>query len=199
MNIEYNEATVLARIEPQGDRLTLDDLHKYVWSLFSTTADDKKIEKRPFIFRSEPFDERRWLLTIRSDRSFKGSRERRIAVEQGDYATIDLASLPLHRFGPDSRKEGTLPSEEWTAYSQRLFERSGLALAEMPDWAHLITLRQFNHKRFTVPLITARCTARIDDVSAFARAYLDGIGRRRGYGCGLLQLATVSALRDEAA
>lgn len=196
MIVDYQEAAVLTRVPVAGRMLTLDDLHKHAWTLFCDGPRDRKLTTRPFIFRFEPFDDRRMLLTLRSDRPFAGSQARRVAFEAGDRIECDYAFVPTRR---NENTPRTPPGDEWVPLGVAILERGGLNITDTPDERLLGYWKKYAQQRGPIPVLTMRCRAAIARPETFASTFLDGIGRRRGFGLGMIRLAPDSAIQPQKA
>lgn len=193
MNIRYHEAAVLTRVPTRRRQITLDYLHKHAWSLFCGGSRDHNVDKRPFIFRFDAFDDRRFLIMLRCDRPFVGSQARHMNFEIGDPIEIDWQFIPGVRL---ERKEWTPRSTEWLRLGQRVLLRAGLA-ADCTLRAQLVRYARRVASQNPVPVVNVRYRGAIHSESAFATAFLDGIGRKRGYGMGLIRIAPDSPVKDE--
>lgn len=197
MIVNYYETVALVRLPHQTRFPTLDDLHKQAWLMFGYGPRDAALTERPFIFRFEPFDDRRTLITLRCDRPFKGAQAHRVVVENGATIEVDYLFFPRRRH---KRKAWTPKSEEWASIGAAALQRAGLDLcSEISD--KLLDYRKLKAHRPcpALPAVNLRCQATITDVQAFAGAFLDGIGSKRGYGAGLIRLAPDSPTQAERA
>ncbi|MGI9293354.1 MAG: type I-E CRISPR-associated protein Cas6/Cse3/CasE [Pseudomonadales bacterium] len=92
---------------------------------------------------------------------------------------------------PDATRKRTMtqqaPYEEWFARTMR---RAGLRVEQF-RFANM-PLRMAHKGQTTIRLPSARFIffAKVIDLTQFARAWQEGIGAKRGYGFGLLELAT---------
>ena len=199
MDIHYYERSVMTRVPiANKSQRVLDDLHRHAWHLFNGTKNERG---RPFVFRFDPINDDRFLVTLRSDKPFKDSVERVLSVHEGDSVTVDLASLPLarrtnHQNGKEVQRERVLADDEWPDYMQRLIAKAGLSETETPKLTRLAKYRLKPEMWSRKPVANATVTATIQDINAFASAWLDGVGRSRGYGMGMLRLHPDSPVAD---
>lgn len=198
MDIRYYERSVLTRVPQIHQQRVLDDLHRHAWQLFSGTQHEPG---RPFVFRFDPVHGSRFLVTLRSDKPFPGCEERALGVRDGAVVMVDLAAIPIsrrtiHKNGKPCNRERVLDRAEWPDYMQRLIARAGLSETEPPRLTRLARYRIKPAMRVPNPIVNASVKATIVDAETFAAAWLDGVGRSKSYGLGMLRLNPDSPLSD---
>lgn len=192
MEVIYYEACILTRVGV-GHGVTMDDFHKSAWALFST-ANDQNLGQRPFLFRFDSYAGNRSLLTIRSDRKFPGAAQRQLSVSEGCSVEFDLNWIPVRRRG---NKPYTPPESEWPDLVLRLCERAGIETTELPVIEVVCTMpfdARMQQRSQNLPIANCRVRGRVSDVDAFAQSYLDGLGRKKGYGMGMIRVTLASEL-----
>ena len=199
MQIDYYEACVLSRINKNPKSICLDDFHKLAWSLFSAGKHYEKGNERPFVFRVETALKDRLLITLRSDRAFEGAVAKRVEVAQGDEVALDFSFIPVRR--PDHGPQRTPPSGQWPNYGQGVLDRAGLSVTSV-GWSGDVNVELAGYFKIkpdrpaVMPLVDMHCWATVNDVEAFSRSMIDGIGRKRGYGAGMIRIAPESPVRE---
>lgn len=207
MTIEYYEACALLRLNTGRREPTLDDFHKKAWDLYANGKRVANGEPRPFVFRVEPAPADRFIFTIRSDRPFHGATQFSLSIERDAQVLLDYSFFPLVR----SHVEGSDDEYREVALSAPdLIEkkatdnlaRSGVTFngtAETDLLGYWFRGATRNLRRFSVPMYHASISATIASEVDFASAFLDGVGRRRGYGAGLIRVRAGSATAPLAA
>lgn len=195
MDILYHEASILTRVPARGKTVTLDDLHRFAWQLFTRGAPDTDYARRPFVFRADPVGDR-VLLTLRSDRPFTGATPLALRVATGDTLTLDLCMIPTRR---RERREYTPPSSDWPNLWAEKLALAGLTPEADPAIDFMAYWSDARRRGRDLMVMDSRVPVTIDDESALATAWLDGVGRRRAYGMGLLRLTPDSQITANAA
>lgn len=189
MRVEYHEASAITAAPQVDGRTTLDEIHKLAWRLYLGGQAAKPMASRPFIFRFDPVPSaastERLLLTIRADHSFAGSVSHALSIREGDRLRFDYSYMAMARRGSI---EIDLERPRWEEKALAGLGRAGLACeADDIDCATLGRWQHW-HKGRGWTVLTATAEATVTDGHAFAGAYLDGTGRKRGYGFGLLRV-----------
>lgn len=192
MIVHYYEGSALAHPgNPPGKEVTLDDRHKTAWRLFAGTADYPG-GQRNFLFRAEPLGPNRHLFMLRSAEPFPGGAPREIELKEGTRLNLEwvmsptiTASCGVHG---QRGKHMPAPRERWPEVVTSRLAAGGLALADPQDldvleWTSVRHVRR-KKGRFTVAQFRAAVT--VSDPIKAASAWLDGIGRKKGYGMGML-------------
>lgn len=185
MNITYHEATMLIHLPSStGGAATLGDIHKYAWAVFTRDGTYQASPRRPFVFRFEPTVAGHTLLTLRADRPFHGATPQTLSVTTGQFLTLDLAMIPTRR---RQNREYTPKSQDWPGLWANKLERAGFRAATDNITIDLLERRHWNSGQRTLAVVNGCAHGEITDTSAFARAWLQGVGRRKAYGFGLLR------------
>ena len=192
MIVHYYEGSALAHPgNPPGKEVTLDDRHKTAWRLF-TGASDYPGGQRNFLFRAEPLGPNRHLFMLRSAEPFPGGAPREIDLRKGARLNLEwvmsptiTAGVPVHG---QRGKHMPAPRERWPEVVASRLAASGLTLAdpqglEVLEWTSVRHVRR-KKGRFTVAQFRAAVT--VSDPIKAASAWLDGVGRKKGYGMGML-------------
>lgn len=122
-------------------------------------------------------------------------------VANGDRYAFRLRANPVHSLAPEpGEKRGRVlahvtPAQQ-AAWLDGQSEKHGFSIPRAPDHEPLLRVSdratvsfQRNQKRVTLRQATFDGSLTVTDRDAFSAALTHGIGRAKGYGCGLLTLA----------
>lgn len=184
MKIIYNESVVLAGVTPRGPRVTYDDMHKTAWDLYSGWA-HRPGATRTFIYRFEPVNAARFMFTIRSGEPFYQSERKVLSVNSGDRMAVALATPAIVRRGDRVRHLGRDEAEQKIMTSM---ECVGATVERVMDQRLMASYALKPRTDFSFRLDDFEMGISVRDEIGFADAFLGGIGRKRGYGGGLMQI-----------
>lgn len=197
MIVHYYEGSALANPgNPPGQEVTLDDRHKAAWRLFSGNSHYSG-GQRNFVFRAEPLGSNRDLFMLRSAEPFQGGSPCEITLEAGGRLVLEWLMSPTIATGrvktsthEQRGKHIPAPREDWPAVASLRLAGAGLGLAD-PEGVEVLGATGVRHSRrcnarFTVARF--RAAVIVDDPIKAATAWLNGIGRKKGYGMGMLCL-----------
>lgn len=200
---------------PAEDNARTDAAHRLVWTLFA----DHNDRKRDFLWREESAgrffvlskrrpDAEQAVLHVESkpfepsfsagDRlGFMMRANPTIAPRGPDRRRSDVVMHALHRVPPGPERAAHRPTAIRRASVQWL-ERTGARCGFSVD-AQTVSIDGYQTRRLPRPDGKAMCFStldfqgflKVDDPRRFLAAVLDGFGRARGFGCGLMLLRRV--------
>lgn len=185
MKIEYYEAAAIVPFDGQNREGALESIHKRAWEMF-THGGPHKYNERPFLFRFEPLGAASLFITMRSYQPFAGATQRMLDVEAGQSLTLNLSMIPTRRVGS---REYVPRATDWPALWADKAKLAGIEVA--PDTIQFDSLGRWswNKGRRTLSVMSGRVTGSVKDLEAFKAAWRTGVGRRKAYGMGMLELA----------
>lgn len=181
MQIQYYQAE--ATSSPVASNASLNDFQRRAWVLYNGCVEQEGGKQpRPFIFRVDMgFDDS--VFTLRSREAFPGAELQTLEVQTGSNIRVRYAYIPVVR---NKSKQYTPPKERWPDYAARLLNRAGLDVEPRPEAQLVGYFPLLRGKKMSLPLVNTTCLARVRQPREFARAMVEGIGRKRGFGAGLL-------------
>ena len=201
MIVHYYEASALANPGNQPGRLaTLNDRHKTAWRLFTGGADHPE-EERPFLFRAEALAPSHELFMLHSIQPFEGAKEHRLDLSEGTMFNIEWVTVPtvsVFRRGERGRRRQA-KKEEWGSVGMRQLNHAGLTLTipESMDYRLHDKRPQFTPDKPPAQLVKYRAQVKVADSAAAARAWINGLGRQKAYGMGMICLADLTTTESE--
>lgn len=186
MKIEYFEAAAVVPFDGQNSKGALETIHKRAWNMFTHDAPYDQGD-RPFLFRFEPLGAESLFITMRSHQPFAGATQRALDIEANQNVTINLAMIPTRRIGS---REYIPRSTDWPALWAEKAARAGIEVA--PDTIVFDSLGRWswNTGGRTLRVMSGCVSGTVKDPEAFQTAWHAGVGRRKAYGMGMLELAT---------
>lgn len=161
----------------------LDSIHKDAWRLFA--GERSGFDERPFLFD--------FRIVGRSPAIMLRPRGAVIPLALGQILDFNVRLAPVTRGHAGDVRSGKViekpvSDEALEGWAADLFSRAGFRLLAVRQVVReLIPLRRSNSR----PLGMVLCSVALEvcDVAAASRAYSEGIGRYRAYGCGTLVLS----------
>lgn len=199
MHIDYFETAALVGVGRPGYRVTLDDLHKAAWTLYTGSGKHEipPNTPRPFVFSADPVPGREnvFLFTIRSAAAFPRADAKTLKVEDGSTWMLGL------------RFKATANRKLWNEAKQRheskrqlvhndaiesdiitpALSRFGLEVLNVSlEGPTFMKQKAEGFQRTLPPLWYATIEAVVSDPLLFANGWTAGVTHGRAYGLGML-------------
>ncbi|KXS55438.1 MAG: hypothetical protein AWU57_217 [Marinobacter sp. T13-3] len=118
------------------------------------------------------------------------SASNKLTVRPGDTLTLNLTVSATRKVRVDNGKREQIVIDddvpEWIGHL--LARHAGVTV----DDAVLVSRQNYTVRKpkmaFRVPVVKVRAVATVQDAPAFAKAFLNGVGRQKGYGTGLIEV-----------
>lgn len=178
----FEEALVLL-----PDRLPdLYAAHREVWRLLRRP----EAKRREFLFRVNVFEDAQSLVFLRAAQLPAHLRPRRLPMpEQGARLRFALDCNAVHR---NDRQSYPVPEAQLPDWLAAQGERLGYALGDTQVRISVQPCRHPGHQH-SVQVAHYQGDLTVTDATQFADTLLQGIGRHRGFGMGLLLVAPYEA------
>lgn len=202
MLIPYYELAAVAGVGRPGHPVTLDDLHKAAWSIYTGTGEHviPKGTPRPFIFSADevPGRDGVFLFKIRSALRFPKAKALELEGNDGDtlnfkfrlqpVKSVDLRAEVANHPGAKSHKRITAPEEEWPALAERRLRSAGLEPLEVALTVERSRRRNAQHRDKIPPVVFCEAECTVADSLSLADLWTRGIAAGKAYGFGMLQI-----------
>ena len=173
-------------------------IHDQVYQvLLAGTHIDSDSKTRTFVYDAVPLDQEEsiGLVTARSS-SFLAhvdAENKQFVVRDGDKFSIRLSlAASLHNTYKIDEKEmrsyRRVLDDELQQWATTLLQRHGMSSVELDVMGRSEYSVNKPRVSFRVPKVRVEATVVVDDAAAFAKAFLSGVGRQKGYGLGLVEL-----------
>lgn len=169
----------------------LNQHHKAAWRIFACGREG--IEGRNFIFTIRDLGGQQYL-HIRATEPFPGSRERALDIQEGEAITIRIKLNPLRTVTETNEKTGLpvkhrrlVPKEQRNDWATDMLERRGMSVETLELLDENVTRWGKPGYRDMSSLVSEfKATVIVSDPALFHEAWVGGIGRRKGYGLGMM-------------
>lgn len=208
MICQYHELSAMIGVGRPGQEITLDDMHKAAWSLYTGTGkmEIPKGVERPFTFKFDALPSRpgMFLMTLRSPFSFTHAKAKAVHLEAGQRLSVEMPLSPFQRKYMEVRpgtwkgRRVAPPEDQWEACANRVLTRSGMAVESLGlHGAQKMRITHSKHKNSSIVMVTA--TGTVSDPAALADRWVRGATPARAYGLGQITLLPDSDLQAETA
>lgn len=202
MIVHYHELSALMGVGTPGQQVTLNDLHKAAWALYTGTGkmEIPKGVERPFTFRADEMPGRpgMYLLIVRSPFAFANAKPASLDLSAGLSLTIEFMYSPFLRTKNAQGKtiRTTPPRDAWPDNARQRLQAAGLE-PETVAVTHLPQMR-VKARQKPQPLVMVEATATVTDPVAVADKWIRGATPMRAYGMGQFTLLPDSASQAQA-
>lgn len=165
--------------------------HQAAWRMFACGREN--LEDRNFVFSLREIGLRQYL-HLRASEPFPGSVERRTQVPAGQSMTIRIKLHPIRtstesepNTGAKVKHRRLVPPDQRNQWATEMLERRGMTVSSISllaeqswPWGK----RGYEHISTLVSEFQANIT--VVDPDLFQQAWVQGIGKRKGYGLGMM-------------
>lgn len=190
-NLEYFERVVTYDNPVKSAKLiTLNHLHVAAWDTIA--VGDPELRDRNFLFRALEITDKHYALRIRSTQPFPECTAKALTIRSGERLSAKVYVNPISRYTRDKnyRQVFPVPERDWTMWAMNLFERNSGAEVEGISVEFLRNI--FVGKKQAAQyyrLCQVDIDLQIDDPELFSNVFLNGIGRTKAFGYGLLEIS----------
>lgn len=190
MIVRYHELNAMMGVGRPGRHVTLNDLHKSAWAIYTATGkmEIPKGTQRPFTFRADALSGQpgRYLFVIRSAFEFANSKAREIDLSEGNSLRLEMASSPYKRVANAEGKTRRVvpPEDEWIEVTEKRFRSAGLAAKKIT--LDILPSLPMRHGQARQRLLMVEADVTVTDPIKAADAWLRGAEVMRAYGMGQL-------------
>jgi len=165
--------------------------HQAAWRIFACGRDGLK--GRDFIFSLRDIGHQEYL-HLRATEPFPGSVERPTQVEPGQQMTIRVKLHPIKTIkektlngGAEVKRIGLVPPDQRNQWATEMLQRRGMAVTGISLLSERVWpwgKRGYDDISTLVSEFQAEIT--VVDTELFQQAWVKGIGKRKGYGLGMM-------------